>query len=738
VRLNLNLGPHQRLRALFFLVVGVGTMALAFGMWGFHFLNQFERQTIDERFAIRGAHEPPPNILEVKIDDVTFEELQHATPSQLAKAHLSQYKQLPSQWPFPRWMEARVLDQIRAGGPKAVAVDIQFTDRENPACSTQACRDAANEDDNALINAVHGFRGRIVLSTTQVAAAVVEVAVRAPDVTTPAVRSALDALHRRALAAGGMAEPVSITFGAKRRIAWVDIRLKGSGSDASTRRAVRALESSVIPATIGKVPGATGRVASIIPPSNGVFGGGDILDQIGAKAGNGNFSEDADGVIRKVSYESQYLQSLSIVAAGIARGRPIVRSEVPNGRAWIDFSGPPQRSVHSVSFSRVLLGDVPPSAFRDKIVVIGATAPVLQDIHDTSTGTGMPGPELQANAIDTALRGFPLRSVPQWLDILLILILGLIAPALGLRFGPIVGTGAALGAAGLFALAAQLSFDHGWIFSFVYPISALAISTVGAIVVHYLVAAVERERVRDLFSRFVPDGVVDQVLARTGGDLRLGGNKQTATVLFSDLRGFTASAEEMDAADVIRVLNYYLGEMTDAILAHGGTLVSYIGDGIYAVFGAPIELEDHADRAVSAALEMVEVRLARFNAWTREAGFGEGYQMGVGLNTGPIMSGNVGHERRLEYTAVGDTVNTASRIEGMTKGTGYSIFVSETTYAALQRAPGDLTYYDEVEIRGRRNRIKLWGTSPKVEVGKTPPPAPAPEPVDAPVQVEPV
>jgi adenylate cyclase len=301
-----------------------------------------------------------------------------------------------------------------------------------------------------------------------------------------------------------------------------------------------------------------------------------------------------------------------------------------------------------------------------------------------------------------------------------------------------VGTGAATAAGGALVGSAYLAFNHGWVLSFAYPVSALALSTVGAIVVHYLVAAVERERVRDLFSRFVPDGVVDQVLAQTGGDLRLGGKKQTATVLFSDLRGFTSSAEHMDAADVIRVLNFYLGDMTDAILAHGGTLVSYIGDGIYAVFGAPIELEDHADRALSAAREMVEVRLPRFNAWTREAGFGEGFQMGVGLNTGPIMSGNVGHEKRLEYTAVGDTVNTASRIEGMTKGTGYSVFVSETTYAALQRSPGDLAFYDEVEIRGRRNRIKLWGTSPKQEVG-APKPAAEPEPtVDAPVQAEPV
>jgi adenylate cyclase len=626
VRLRPRISPHQRLRVLFFLVVGVGTLGLTFGMYAFGFLDQFERQTVDERFQIRGAHKAPADIVVVKVDDVTFDDL-------------------ALQWPFPRSKHAQLLDRLRLADPKAVVVDIQFTEQETPRCPSQACADAAIADDNALLDATARLHGKVVLSTTEVG------------------------------------------------------------------------------------PGGT----------TGIFGGGGILQKIGARAGWGNFRADKDGPIRKVSYEVQKLKSLSIVAAEIALGHPIKKSQLPGGRAWIDYVGPPG-TIRSYSYSRVLNGKVPASAFKNKIVVVGASAPVLQDIHDTSFGTGMSGPELQANAIETAVKGFPLRSVPTWLDILMIILLGAAAPLLGLRFGPILGTAATVVLAAAFAGSAHLAFESGWILSFVYPLTALALSTVGAIVVHYLVVAVERERVRDLFSRFVPDGVVDQVLAQAGGDLRLGGKKQVATVLFSDLRGFTASAEHMDAADVIRVLNHYLGDMTEAILGHGGTLVSYMGDGIYALFGAPIELEDHADRALAASREMVEVRLPRFNTWMRGAGFGSGFQMGVGLNTGPIMSGNVGHERRLEYTAVGDSVNTASRIEGLTKGTGFSIFVSETTYDALQRPPADLTYYDEVEIRGRRNTLKLWGTSPKQELEAAPEPEPMPEsePVEAPAHAEPI
>src|SRR5712691_109307 len=165
------------------------------------------------------------------------------------------------------------------------------------------------------------------------------------------------------------------------------------------------------------------------------------------------------------------------------------------------------------------------------------------------------------------------------------------------------------------------------------------------------------ERVRDIFSRFVPEPVVDQVLAQTNADLRLGGKELVATVMFCDLRGFTTAAEQLPAEKVIDLLNRYLEAMTDTILAHGGTLVSYIGDGIMAVFGARIEMPDHADRALAAAREMVTERLPRFNAWLVEEGLAEGFKMGIGLHTGPIMSGNVGSAKRLEYTAIGDAVN---------------------------------------------------------------------------------
>ena len=210
----------------------------------------------------------------------------------------------------------------------------------------------------------------------------------------------------------------------------------------------------------------------------------------------------------------------------------------------------------------------------------------------------------------------------------------------------------------------------------------------------------ERERLRGVFARFVPEHVVDEVLARTDDDLRLGGSRDVGTVMFTDLRGFTSFTEATAAQRVIELLNEYFSEMIDAIFEQGGTLVGYRGDGLLAVFGAPIPSEDHADRALAAARDMLDVRLPRFNHWLRERGLGDGFAMGIGLNSGHFMSGNVGSPRQLEYTVHGDTVNTASRLEGMTKTTERSILVAESTRDALLDPPDDLV------VRGRARRAR--------------------------------
>jgi adenylate cyclase len=341
--------------------------------------------------------------------------------------------------------------------------------------------------------------------------------------------------------------------------------------------------------------------------------------------------------------------------------------------------------------------------------VVGGTAPSLQDRHSTSTtGSGlMPGPEIWAHAINTGLRGFPLHSAEWWIDALLLVLLAVTAPLAALR----MRTGLALALAGTllagFLVAAQLAFNEEQaIIAVATPVIAAIVAIAATAAIHGLTVAFERANTRDAFARFVPESVVDQVLEDAEG-VRLGGVRGEATVMFSDLRGFTSFAETLEPEQVIAALNRYLTAMSEAILDHGGTLVAYMGDGIMAVFGAPLKQEDHADRALAAARDMLE-RLEGFNRTLREEELHDGFKMGIGLNSGPVMSGNVGSERRLEYTALGDTTNTAARLEGMTKGTPHQLFLADSTREALTRPADDLVEVGEFEVRGRKATIKLW------------------------------
>jgi adenylate cyclase len=222
-------------------------------------------------------------------------------------------------------------------------------------------------------------------------------------------------------------------------------------------------------------------------------------------------------------------------------------------------------------------------------------------------------------------------------------------------------------------------------------------------------AQLERERVRDVFARFLPETVVDEVLKDSNGDPRLGGRRLVGTAVFTDLRGFTTFAERTPPDAVVEFLNRYFEEMGDAVLDNGGTLVGFQGDGIYAVFGAPLPSDDHADRALDAVREMLRVRLPRLNAYARETlGHATEFRMGVGVASGPIMSGNVGSTRRLEYTAIGDTVNTASRLQDLTKELQRPVLVADPTRELLRGGTTGLEFVAEAEVRGRQARVALW------------------------------
>jgi adenylate cyclase len=586
---------RRRARQLFLALVAVACTGVALAAYSTQLLAQLEGLTIDARFSIRGNERPPSDIVVVGVDAMTFD-------------------QLDIEWPFPRSLQAKLINRIDAERPAVIAFDVQFSEK------------SSYSDEVPFVNAISNTNGRIVFSTTE---------------TLPNGDSSF------------------------------------LGEDADTL----------------------------------------IHEGLSMRIGNGNQVNDPGGTIRRMVHKIDGLDTFAVATAEVAMHRKVPQSSFQGGTAYVDYLGP-RGTFHYLSYVTGLRGKLPKNYFRGKIVVIGAVAPTLGDIHATSTDTLMPGPEVQANEIETVLRGLPLRGAPGWLNIALVVLLGATVPLISVRLGPLSATAIAFAIGGAYAVIAQLAFNGGLVLSYVYPTLALVLSGTGSLAVQLVTEAIERIRTRDLFSRFVPQNVVDEVLASADG-LRLGGVQREGTVMFSDLRGFTSLAESLTPAQVIDTLNHYLSEMSDTILDHGGTLVAYMGDGIMAVFGAPLPQTDHADRALSAAREMLHVRLPRFNQWLRENAISNGFRMGIGLNSGHVMSGHVGSERRVEYTAVGDTTNSASRIEGMTKGTPYQLLVSDATRQALSSPPDDLVFFAEVEIRGRVGQMKLWGL-PDIEVNVAP------------------
>jgi adenylate cyclase len=439
--------------------------------------------------------------------------------------------------------------------------------------------------------------------------------------------------------------------------------------------------------------------------------------RVGAMLASVGVPTDSDAVIRQMFYAPVDIVSFDVAVASATLGHGVSEQHFPGDYAWIDFAGPPG-SVPTYSFSDVLRGAVSPRAFVGKTVVVGYTDPSLQDIFTTPVSDKpMSGPEVHVNALDTILNGFPLRPAPGWVEVALVIVAVALVPLVS-AFRRAGWTVAAAGAAlVLLLIALQVTFDSGLILNATRPLLAVILSTIGAVACGYLLEHRERRRMRDIFTRFVPRDVVDDVIERTDDDLRLGGVRRDGTVMFTDLRGFTTFSEQLEPEQVVGVVNEYLSEMTDAILRHGGTLVSYMGDGIMALFGAPLEQPDHADRAVRTAREMLAVRLPRFNGWLSTHGYDKRFRMGIGVNSGPVMSGNVGSRQRLEYTALGDTTNTAARLEGMTKDMTHQVLIAETTVERLSDQAADLVELGEAPVRGRSAGINVWTLREDLETG---------------------
>jgi len=213
----------------------------------------------------------------------------------------------------------------------------------------------------------------------------------------------------------------------------------------------------------------------------------------------------------------------------------------------------------------------------------------------------------------------------------------------------------------------------------------------------------EEERKRGIYQRFLSPQIVDEIMNKAK-TISLGGRRQNVTILFSDIRGFTEITEAKPAEYIVDLLNEYFAEMIDIIFKYGGTLDKFIGDGLMAIFGTPIYYKDHAKRGVAAAIEMQE-RLKALNMRNRKRGFVE-LAVGIGINTGSVIAGNIGSEKRMEYTVVGNSVNIANRLEGLAQGG--QILITESTYNELKGLKLDVEKLKQVQVRGKRGAMDIY------------------------------
>src|SRR5437016_5289643 len=366
----------------------------------------------------------------------------------------------------------------------------------------------------------------------------------------------------------------------------------------------------------------------------------------------------------------------------------------------INFRGGP-RTFPWLPYYRVLRGEIRPEAFQGKIVLVGQASKALQDFHPTPFAglDGMTGVEIHANALDTLVSGDAIREIPRWVATLVAVVTALLGSALVGRLRALRALGAAVLVWGILTLGAIAGFALGdvWMRGMAGTI-ALVLGYGSTVVEHF----VREQREKRRLSRFFSPHVLRTVVRASD---KLSSRRRLVTVLFSDLRGFTSISEKLQPEQVAAMLREYLTEMTEIVFDHDGTVDKYIGDCVMALYNVPSEDPEHAIKAVRTGLAFQERTLAAAARW--EAKFGVRIRNGVGINTGEAIVGILGSRQRFEYTAIGDTVNLAARLESITKDYGASIIVSESTYEHVKGVVATREL-GAVTVRGKSVPVKIY------------------------------
>jgi adenylate cyclase len=659
---------------------------------GFLFLQNVEQRSLDMRFAARGQRPHDERIVIVGIDEKTLQNI--------------------GAFPLPRTFYASLVNRLTAGGAGVIAFDATFPTPES------------NSAQQALSQLQR------------------ELGPSAPAKVTARIKQLEAAGDHDAMFAAALQQSGRVVLGhlfldreraqsadAKRaeeyfNIIWAKafpqvLKVKSQGRDFDLSRAWQENGGNVY-------PGAEANLA--------------LLAESAASYGFFNTNPDPDGTLRRalliVRYQDQdFFPSLAMqtlreyekipdqeIAAYISEnGLERIQFGRHNLRPWhdgsvlINYAGPYHTYQH-YSMWDVLSGAVPPGTFKDKIVLVGGTALGIGDLRSTpfeKQDAGYMGVEVHANIIDNLLhsdekgRSFLTRGLhEEIIDIGFILLFGLVFGFWFSRIKPLYSTISLFLTLGAFTWFVYFSFAHwGLWLSCVIPAGTLVVNYAVITSFRMIFEEGEKRKIRKTFSQYLSPGVIALIEKDPQKYIRPGGETKDLTVMFSDIRGFTTLSEGLTAHELVLLLNEYLGEMTEVIFRSLGTLDKYIGDAIMAFWGSPYPQSDHAYRACVCALEMVRT-LEKLNArWQAEGR--KQISIGVGLNTGPVNVGNMGSAKRLAWTVMGDNVNLASRLEGMTKEYRSKIVISEGTYREIadQFVCRDL---DKIRVKGKHQPVTIY------------------------------
>jgi adenylate cyclase len=375
----------------------------------------------------------------------------------------------------------------------------------------------------------------------------------------------------------------------------------------------------------------------------------------------------------------------------------------------LNFSPDLSGTSDVISAIDVYNGTVPKKKLDGKIVFIGATATTLGDVKTApvNKSSDLPGVMFHANAANTILTGTYLEPVPDsqtlfWVALITaivgtaVLLLPLWASIL-ITF--VVGFG--------YVIYAFTQFNSGHVMNFVYPSMAVLFSFIGGLGLRYFGETRQRRRVTALFSQYVPATVAQRLVEEDRASNAMEGERLEMTVLFCDLRGFTALSENLEPAIVRVMLNHYYDRVTDVVLAMRGTLMKYVGDEVFAVWGAPLPMDDHPQRALECAIAIQELN-PQLNRELVEQGAPE-VSFGIGLNTGDAVAAHFGGGRRRQYDVVGDTVNVGARLCSAA-GRG-EIILSDAVMTRVT-SPLPVEPVGPIELKGVSRELRLWRVYP--------------------------